>query len=217
VSFTTIRRSSSRTSWPISGGGQAIGWKNYHEQWLSEGFAQYFAALYAERERGPEQFAAVLRQMRAGPSRPRRKAPVYLGYRLGHLKEDGRVFRALVYNKGAMVLHMLRLLMGDEAFFSGLRDFYATWRYEKAGTDDFRVAMEKAGGQPLERFFERWIYGARFPPSGSRRSRRQPAARPLRAEGEIFDIPITVTITYADGTSRTSSSSSRSDDGAMIP
>ena len=164
--------------------GQAVGWKNYHEQWLSEGFAQYFAALYAERERGPEQFASVLRQMRRWAIDTSPQGPVYLGYRLGHIKADGRVFRALVYNKGAMVLHMLRRLMGDEAFFAGLRDFYATWRYQKAGTDDFRVSMEKAGGQPLDRFFDRWIYGSAIPTVQLLvESRRRPAARPLRPEG----------------------------------
>ena len=63
--------------------GQAVGWKNYHEQWLSEGFAQYFAALYAERERGPEQFANVLRQMRKWAVDLSPQGPVYLGYRLG--------------------------------------------------------------------------------------------------------------------------------------
>ncbi len=181
--------------------GQAIGWKNYHEQWLSEGFAQYFAALYAERERGPEQFVSVLRQMRRWAIETSPQGPVYLGYRLGHIKEDGRVFRALVYNKGAMVLHMLRRLLGDEAFFSGLRDFYATWRYKKAGTDDFRVAMEKAGGRPLARFFDRWIYGAAIP---TVRFSSQLDGGRLRVrfdqKEEIFDIPITVTISYTDGT-----------------
>ena len=54
--------------------GQAVGWKNYHEQWLSEGFAQYFAALYAERERGPEQFAVgAPADAATGRSRPRRR------------------------------------------------------------------------------------------------------------------------------------------------
>ena len=72
------------------------------------------------------------------------QGPVYLGYRLGHIKSDGRVFRALVYNKGAMVLHMLRRLVGDEAFFAGLRTFYDERRFKKAGTDDFRAAMEAA-------------------------------------------------------------------------
>src|SRR5207245_7057896 len=81
--------------------GQAIGWKNYHEQWISEGFAQYFAALYAERERGPEQFAAVLRQMRRGAVEMSPQGPVYRGYRRGHIEAEGRVVRALVSNEGA--------------------------------------------------------------------------------------------------------------------
>jgi hypothetical protein len=182
--------------------GQAVGWKNYHEQWISEGFSQYFAALYAERERGPEQFAVVLRQMRRWAIEMSPQGPVYLGYRLGHIKDEGRVFRALVYNKGAMVLHMLRRLMGDEPFFAGLRDFYATWRYSKAGTDDFRLAMEKAGGQPLARFFERWIYSGAIP---TVRFTSQIDASQLRVrfdqKGDVFDIPITVTIVYADGAS----------------
>jgi hypothetical protein len=182
--------------------GQAIGWKNYHEQWLSEGFSQYFAALYAERERGPEQFGSVLRQMRRWAIDNSPQGPVYLGYRLGHIKSDGRVFRALVYNKGAMVLHMLRRLMGDEAFFAGLRDFYAKWRYAKAGTDDFRVVMEAAGGLPLDRFFERWIYSAAIPAVrfSSRVDSGQLHVR-FEQKGDVFDIPITVTIAYADGTS----------------
>jgi hypothetical protein len=181
--------------------GQAVGWKNYHEQWLSEGFAQYFAALYAEREKGPEEFQFVLRQMRRWAIRLSPQGPVYLGYRLGHIKSDGRVFRALVYNKGAMVLHMLRRLIGDQAFFAGLRDFYATFRYNKAGTNDLRVAMEKAGGRPLDRFFERWIFGSGIP---TVRFTSQVDGNTLHVRfdqrGEIFDIPITVSILYADGT-----------------
>ena len=55
---------------------------------------------------------------------------------------DGRVFRALVYNKGAAVLQMLRRLVGDDAFFRGIRRFYVESRYQKAGTEDLRHAME---------------------------------------------------------------------------
>jgi hypothetical protein len=181
--------------------GQAVGWKNYHEQWLSEGFAQYFAALYAERERGPDQFASIIRQMRRWAIDMSPQGPVYLGYRLGHLKGQGRVFRALVYNKGAMTLHMLRRLIGDKAFFEGLRDFYATWKYKKAGTDDLRAAMERAGGRPLRRFFEGWIYGSGIPhvrftfhaDAGSLHVRFE------QQKGNVFEIPVTVTIAYTNG------------------
>jgi hypothetical protein len=181
--------------------GQAVGWKNYHEQWLSEGFAQYFAALYAEHERGPEQFASVLRQMRKWAIDTSPQGPVYLGYRLGHIKSDGKVFRALVYNKGAMVLHMLRRLIGDDAFYAGLRDFYATWRYQKAGTDDFRVSMEKASGHPLTRFFDRWIFDSAIPTLHFT-SRVEGTDLHVRFEqkGDLFDVPVLVTVTYADGT-----------------
>jgi hypothetical protein len=181
--------------------GQAVGWKNYHEQWISEGFAQYFAALYAERERGADQFASVLRQMRRTAMDMSPNGPVSLGYRLGHLKGDSRIFRAIVYNKGAMVLHMLRRLVGDEAFFKGVREFYATWRYRKAGTDDFRAAMEAASGQSLERFFDEWIFGSALP---SLRFASQVDGASLRVTfdqltPQVFDLPVTVTITYADG------------------
>ena len=69
----------------------------------------------------------------------------------------------MIYNKGASVLHMLRRLVGDEAFFSGLRAFYAEHRYRKAGTDDLRQAMEAASGMALERFFERWVLDTALP------------------------------------------------------
>jgi aminopeptidase N len=123
-----------------------------------------------------------------------------VGYGLGHLKGDSRVFRALVYNKGAMALHMLRRLVGDEAFFSGLREFYATWRYKKAGTDDFRQSMEHAAGRPLDRFFVRWIYGNGIPTIRVTPAVEQGALRVrFDQNDDVFDVPITVSLAYADG------------------
>ena len=181
--------------------GQAIGWKNYHEQWLSEGFSQYFAALYAQKTRGDRVFADMLRQFRRWSLSESDQGPVYLGYRLGHIKSDLRVFRALVYNKGAAVLHMLRRMLGDEAFFAGLRTFYSDRRYQKAGTDDFERAMETASGRVLDRFFERWIYGAEIPRVAYRASiaDRQVTMRFEQTGDGVFDIPVTVTLELANG------------------
>lgn len=180
--------------------GQAVGWKNYHEQWLSEGFAQYFAALYAKERRGESAFRDVLRQFRRWSIDSSEQGPVYLGYRLGHIKSEPRVFRALVYNKGAAVLHMLRRLMGDEAFFRGLRRYYADNRFKKAGTDDLQKAMEAETGRDLDRFFQRWIYDAtlarlRFSSSVV----GQELVARFEQVGDVFDVPVTVTVTYSDG------------------
>ena len=181
--------------------GQAVGWRNYHEQWLSEGFAQYFAALYANETRGEEAFQNMLRQFRKWALSESEEGPVYLGYRLGHIERKPRVFRALVYNKGAAVLHMLRRLVGDETFFSALRRFYTEQKFRKAGTEDLQRAFEAESGRPLQRFFDRWIYGAELPRIHYT-SATSATAVTIRFEqvGElIFDVPVTVTITYTDG------------------
>ena len=180
--------------------GQAVGWKNYHEQWLSEGFAQYFAALFARERRGEGAFRDVLRQFRRWAIEYSDQGPVYLGYRLGHIRGESRVFRALVYNKGAAVLHMLRRLVGDEAFFSGLKQFYAENRFKKAGTDDLRRAMETASGRDLNRFFDRWIYDNIIPRLRfSSVVEGQELIVRFEQSGDVFDVPVTVAVTYADG------------------
>ena len=181
--------------------GQAVGWKNYHEQWLSEGFAQYFAALYAEKALDSNVFPSVLRQMRRSGIDTSPQGPIYLGYRLGHIRGERPVFRSLVYNKSAIVLHMLRRLVGDDAFFFGVRRFYAEWRFKKAGTDDFRVAMEAASGRDLGPFFEAWIFGIAIPRVAF--SYHSPDASTLVVKfehrGDVMPVPITVTLTYANG------------------
>jgi len=180
--------------------GQAVGWKNYHEQWLSEGFAQYFAAMYAEQERGTATFEDVLRQMRRWAIDTSAQGPVYLGYRLGHIKSDSRVFRAVIYNKAAMVLHMLRRLVGDEAFFRGIRTFYAEWRFRKAGTDDFRVAMTRATGQDLTAFFDAWIFQTVIPRLQVRHTVQGNAAVvTIEQRGEVVPVPVSITLQYTDG------------------
>jgi hypothetical protein len=179
--------------------GQAVGWRNYHEQWLSEGFAQYFAAMYAQQQRGEEGFASVLKQLRRWGMDATDQGPISLGYRLGHIRGESRVFRALVYNKSAAVLHMLRRLLGDDAFFRGVRRFYREARFRKVGTQDFRAAMEKESGKQLERFFERWIYGSTLPKlKVTYRVEGTDVVLHVEQIGEIFDVPVTLTLQYAD-------------------
>jgi len=181
--------------------GQAVGWKNYHEQWLSEGLAQYFSALYAKERRGEAVFKDMLRHFRRWAMDQSDQGAIYLGYRLGHIKGDSRVFRAIVYNKGASVVHMLRRWLGDEHFFAGLRRYYDDNKFKKAGSEDLQRAMEAVSGQSLDRFFERWVYG-----SGTPRIRYvtttegQQAVIRFEQVGDIYDLPVTVSLVYADRT-----------------
>ena len=126
---------------------------------------------------------------------------VYLGYRLGHIKGDSRVFRAIVYNKGAAVLHMLRRLIGDDAFFGGLRRYYAENKFKKAGTEDLQRAMEAESGRSLDALFRALdlrvgIAAVRY----STVTEGQELVVRFEQIGELFDVPVTVTLNYGDRT-----------------
>ena len=182
--------------------GGAIGWESYHEQWISEGFAQYFAMLYAERSLDPDRLQDIRRKLRTTATSYADQGPIWLGYRLGHLQDDGRIFRALVYNKSALVLHMLRRWLGDEAFFRSLKRLYGEARYTKIGTRHVQRAFEAEAGADLARFFDGWIRSAdtprlraTFEPAGSQVSVR------VEQLGAPMDVPVTVTVTYASGAS----------------
>jgi aminopeptidase N len=160
--------------------------------------------MYAERARGPQTFGDIMRRMTRWGANESDQGPVHLGYRLGHTRGESRVFRALVYNKAAATLHMLRRMLGDEAFFRGLRRLYDGFRFQKAGTEDVREAFQSVTERPLGRFFQRWIYGSTLP--NLRFSYRLDAVTPSRVivrveqTSETFDLPLTVTLHFTDGT-----------------
>jgi hypothetical protein len=144
--------------------GHGVAPQNYRERWLSEAMAHYAAALWVRDARGDATFRRLLGRMSDWALRKNAYGPIHLGYRLGRLKGDPQIFRAVVYDKGACVLHMLRDLVGDEAFRAGVTAFQQSFRFEKAGTEDFREALEAASpGQKLDRYFNEWIYGTAVP------------------------------------------------------
>jgi hypothetical protein len=164
--------------------GQGVAPANYRERWLSEAWAQYAAALWIRRDRGEDAFRSMMDRMARWALRFDSAGPIHLGQRLGHLKGDPRIFRSVVYDKGAWVLHMLRGLLGDEAFFGGARAFLERHRYAKAGTDDLRKALEQASGRDLTPYFERWIYGTGLP-TLAWSSRTETTARGSRTTVEV--------------------------------
>ena len=182
--------------------GQAVGAKNYHEQWLSEGLAQYFAYLYAGKDRGPNVQHGILVRMKSTVRRFDDSGPISLGYRLGHIVGDGTNYRAIVYNKSVVVLDMLRQLIGDEAFTAGLRRFYRENRNAKAGTDDLRLAFEAEAKEPLTRFFDRWVLDSGSPNlklTSVVETGGQAALVRIEQTGPIFDVPVTVAVIYDNG------------------
>ena len=143
--------------------GHGVAGQNYRERWISEAFAQYAAALWVRHRHGERVFHGMMERMARWALRMERYGPIHLGHRLGHIKGDPQIYRAIVYDKGAYVLHMLRAVVGDAAFGDALQRFQAEHRYGKAGTGDLRSALEQASGRDLGAYFEAWVSGTETP------------------------------------------------------
>lgn len=135
-------------------------WKDI---WLNEGFATYLSALVIENLDGLNAFVAqkvsLVNSITSNPS-----GNLYLTD--AQLTDVGRIFSSrLSYNKGAMVLEMLRFKMGDTAFFQAIRNYLAdpNLAYDYAVTTDLKAHLELVYGQSLTEFFNDWVYNQGYP------------------------------------------------------
>ena len=136
--------------------GNSVTESEWDDVWLSEGFATYFTLLFREHAYGRDDFVAGLREAAERVWRWYDENP---DYRIVHddLEDMSRVTSVATYQKGAWVLHMLRGRLGDEAFWRGIRLYYARHFNGTASTDDFMRAMEEASGDDLQGFFDQWL------------------------------------------------------------
>lgn len=136
--------------------GNAVTESDWDDVWLSEGFATYFTLLFIEHQYGHDEFLRGLASSRERVLAFDKENP---DYRIVHdtLSDMAKVTTGQVYQKGAWTLHMLRGMIGDEAFWKGIRAYYAAHFNSHATTADFRAAMEQASGRDLRGFFDQWL------------------------------------------------------------
>ncbi len=143
--------------------GNKITCGSWKDIWLNEGFATYLAALAIENIDGETNFKSW-RQQKINNITSQPGGAVYLSDQ--DTTSVGRIFSSrLSYNKGAMVLHMLRRKLDDTQFYQGLQDYLDTpnLAYDFAKTQDFNDAMEVSTGENLDEFFNDWIYNQGYP------------------------------------------------------
>jgi aminopeptidase N len=140
--------------------GDAVTEADWHHLWLSEGFATYLAALWRGHADGDSAFrqgmskaaAAVFES--ADTQRP--IVDTAASDLIGLLNSNN-------YQKGAWVLHQLRGLIADSAFFDGLRRYYATYRDSTALSADFSRIMSRAAGRDLDWYFRQALTQPGYP------------------------------------------------------
>jgi aminopeptidase N len=128
--------------------------------WLSEGFASYFGPMFWEHVDGVEEF-----RRRIDANRTRYFESDDIGRPIVDTTAENLLdlLNRNSYQKGSLVLHMLRWVAGDDHFFEGVREYYRRHSGGNALTDDFRAAMEAIHGKSLEWFFDQWLHRPGYP------------------------------------------------------
>jgi len=121
--------------------------------WLSDGFARYSEARYVEQAAGEAGLEETVKDMSVGA----------LAYDTVPLSSSGKLdpfspeFQSLVTDKGAMILHMLRWVLGDQKYDQTMRMFASKYAGKPATLDDFRALAEQNYGDQLTWFFSQWL------------------------------------------------------------
>ena len=185
--------------------GDAVTEREWPHLWLSEGFATYFAALWTEHARGADAFRddmSRIRQAILDDTASVTRRPVVDSIETNLLA----LLNVNSYQKGGFVLHMLRHVVGDSAFFGGIRGYYAAHVNDNALTDDLQHAMEASSGRPLGWFFDQWLRRPGYAElSTSWRVDSSGVVRLTIDQNGRFGahrFPLDVAITEADGTTR---------------
>lgn len=184
--------------------GDSVTELDWNHIWLSEGFATYFTHLYREVNYGRDQLVEGLRRDRATVSGFFSQHPDQALVAL-QLTDPNEMLNRNAYQKGSWVLHMLRHEVGDEAFWSGIREYYGRFRDGSALTEDFQAVMEEVSGQDLQGFFHQWVYVPGHPMLEGRWS-YDTASETLsisvtqtQETGAVFHFPLDIGLVSADG------------------
>jgi len=127
----------------------------WREMWLNEGFASFFTNLWMTESRGPEHGAASTLDTYDRVRRADKRRARPLVTRFWNSEGDQR---ANPYSKGSSVLQMLRVYLGDDVFFAGLRKYTEDNQHGVVETIDLRRALEAVSGQRLDWFFDQWVF-----------------------------------------------------------
>jgi aminopeptidase N/predicted negative regulator of RcsB-dependent stress response len=121
--------------------------------WINDGFARYSEARYVESAAGEAGLEEMVKDMSVG-ALAYDTVPLSTTAKLDYYSPE---FQSVVTDKGAMILHMLRWLVGEPKYLKLMRDFSTKYAGKSASTDDFRTLAEEIYGQKLTWFFSQWL------------------------------------------------------------
>jgi aminopeptidase N len=143
--------------------GDLVTCKTWSQLWLNEGFATFMEAVFKESEGGRKAYLEKARgdagRFMAEDMHNSRTHALVNKY----AQPNNELFDVTTYQKGGVVLYMLRETVGDEAFWKGVNLYLNSHKFENVETADLQAAMEEVSAKDLDWFFNQWVYGTGFP------------------------------------------------------
>jgi tetratricopeptide (TPR) repeat protein len=121
--------------------------------WLVDGFSRYSEAMYVENAAGSAGLEEAIKDMSVG-ALAYDNVPLSSASKLDPFSPE---FQSLVTDKGAMILHMLRWVLGEDKYLKTMREFAETYAGKSANMDNFKAIAEKYYGEQLTWFFSQWL------------------------------------------------------------
>jgi aminopeptidase N len=170
------------------------------DAFLDEGLATYSAALYVEDAAGEAAFEDVMHDIEIGALTHEEMAPIAQASRLHEFTPE---YQSIVYQKGAMVFHMLRWVVGDEAFFKTLQAMCQEYAWKSISTDEFEKLAENVSKQQLTYFFAQWVSSTGVPQfkrswAVYRVGNHYQVVGKIQQDLDIFRMPVEIRV-YAEG------------------
>jgi len=132
--------------------------RSWTHGWLNESFATYFQAMWDEHSRGYDDFLyddvkSNQDQYYQAWAQGNRRPIVTPNY-----EDKDRLFDTYFYPRGGAVLHMMRKSLGEENWWRAINHYLTKYPHQPVETEQFRIAVEEATGQSMDRFFDQWLY-----------------------------------------------------------
>jgi aminopeptidase N len=184
--------------------GDLVTCRDWSHAWLNEGFATFFEHIEREHRLGVDEYeygvdGDISTYLAEADGRYQR--PIVCR----EYMEPIDLFDRHLYEKGGLVLHMLRRQLGDDIFWAGIKDYIAKHQHDVVETNDLKRALEKSSGLSLERFFDQWVYRPGHPvfkvTASHERGLLSVTARQTQKAGDVsvFAFPFEVEVLHHDG------------------
>lgn len=141
--------------------GQAVGLRNFDSTWLAQGLAEYSALLFEARNLSSAGFEQLLAEISERALAYENEASIVQAP--SQLNDQTPAFRSIIFYKGAYVYHMLRYSMGEDKFFTLLRQWYAKYNGKNVSIGDFERETTAVAGQDMRYFFGQWVESTGVP------------------------------------------------------